>query len=399
MKETFELAKRHFVAGVDDLKAGRLEAAEAHFETALALIPGRVSVLVNLAATRTRLGRPADALPLVEQALAAAPDDADAWLQRALALGALRRHDEALAAYERVIALAPGVAQAWFGHGQTLQHLDRHRDALKSYDAALAIDPALAQAWTNRGNILKDLGRLDDAAAAFREAIAHGGDEALNTYYLAAVNRAAVPAMPPPEYVERLFDDYADAFESHLVGALHYRGHEELMRRVRDAAGARFGAALDLGCGTGLCGPLLKEIAGRVDGVDVSAAMLDKARALEVYDRLEHVELVEHLARTERRYDLVLAADVFIYVGALEAVFAGVRRVLEPAGVFAFTVEHAADGDDYTLRRSLRYAHSKPYLERLAAANGFGVLTLHASPIREDQRKAVEGIYAVLRTA
>jgi predicted TPR repeat methyltransferase len=156
-------------------------------------------------------------------------------------------------------------------------------------------------------------------------------------------------------------------------------------------------SALDLGCGTGLCGPLVKAIADRVDGVDLSAAMLDKARALGAYDRLEQAELVEHLERTERRHDLVLAADVFIYVGALESVFSGVQRVLQPGGIFCFSVEQAADEVDFELRTSLRYAHSQRYLRRLAAQAGFEMMRLHAQPIREDQRRSIAGLYVYMR--
>ena len=43
------------------------------------------------------------------------------------------------------------------------------------------------------------------------------------------------------------------------------------------------------------------------------------------------------------KYDLVLAADVFVYVNDLAAVLADVARVLAPRGMLAFTVEtHSA---------------------------------------------------------
>jgi len=235
------------------------------------------------------------------------------------------------------------------------------------------------------------------AAQAFRLALASGGDAALNGYYLAALTGQGVPGAPPRLYVERLFDDYAGTFDEHLVGALGYRAHRVLVEQLQHAGAARFRSALDLGCGTGLCGPLVKALADRVDGVDLSAPMLDKARALGVYDRLEQADLVQHLERTERRHDLVLAADVFIYVGALEAVFAGVQRVLEPGGLFCFSVERAGDEVDFELRTSLRYAHSRRYLCALAAQAGFDVARLQAQPIREDQRQPIAGLYACLR--
>jgi predicted TPR repeat methyltransferase len=361
MNDTFDRARQHFLDGVAHFEAGRLQEAQPCFEAELALVPGRTSTLLNLAITHARLGRAQEALPLLEQLLAAEPQQ----------------------------------ARAWFWHARALQRLGRPDDALASYERALAIDPDLVPAWTNRGGLLMELGRRDEAAGAFREAIAHGGDEALHAYYLAAMTGENAPRTPPREYVQQLFDDYAERFDAHLVGELGYRAHHVLVEPLR--ALGRFRCALDLGCGTGLCGPLVRTVAERVDGVDLSAPMLEKARALGVYERLEQADLAQHLEHTAQRHDLVLAADVFIYVGALEAVFAGVQRVLEPGGVFCFSLEEAGGELDVELRASLRYAHSRRYVQRLAAQSGLQVLRIESQPIRADQQASIAGLYAWLR--
>ena len=365
MSDTFAQARQHFLDGVAQFEAGRMEQAEALFEAALALVPGRVSTLVNLAAVRIRLGRHPTALPLLDEALAAEPDDADAWMHRGIALAELGRHKEALAAFERQSALQPSDAQA----------------------------------NTNRANVLKGLGRRDEAAAAYRKAISLGGDDVLNGYYLAALTGEDAPRAPPRAYVEHLFDGYAETFDAHLVGALGYRAHRLLLEPLQSQGAARFRHALDLGCGTGLCGPLIKAVAERVGGIDLSAAMLAKARALGLYEHLEQADLVAHLEHTDQRHDLVVAADVFIYVGALEAVFSGVLRVLEPGGTFCFSAEQAEGDVDFELRPSLRYAHSERYLRALAEQAGFEVERMVSQPIREDQRRPIPGLYAYLRKA
>jgi predicted TPR repeat methyltransferase len=299
-------------------------------------------------------------------------------------------------------ALAQGAdhAGAWYQRAMVLQRLEREREALDAYERALALEPRLHSAWTQRGNILKLLDRHAEAAASFRNAIAHGADPVLHGYYLAGLTGEEAPPAPPRQYVESLFDEYAATFDEHLVESLGYRAHRALIAQVQALGPRRFRSALDLGCGTGLCGPLAKAIADRVDGVDLSAAMLDKARALGIYDRLDHADVVQHLANTERRYDLVLAADVFIYVGALEAVFDGVARVLEPGGVFAFSVERADAGEpELALRPSLRYAHAASYLRRLAAQRGFEVVRLQEQRIRREKLQSIFGLYAVLRSA
>jgi predicted TPR repeat methyltransferase len=397
MNDSFEQARRHFVDGVAHLGADRLQQAERCFEAALALVPARVSTLVNLAATRIRLGRPEAALPLLDEAVAAAPGDADAWYQRARALAALQRPADALSALERLIALDPAHGCAWLRHGQALQALERHDEALGSYERALAIDPTLALASLNLGNLMRETGRMAEAAAAFRHALAHGADRTLVDYYLAATGEREAPAQAPRPYVERLFDDYAPTFDAHLAG-LGYRAHHALAQQLRGLGAARHARALDLGCGTGLCGPLLRPMVDRLEGVDLSAAMLERARALGVYDRLAQADLVEHLKSTApAQHDLVIAADVFIYLGALDKALAGVARVLVPGGVFAFSVESADDAVDFELRPSLRYAHSARYLRALASQAGLALERLHAAPVREEQQQPIAGLYACLR--
>ncbi len=431
MTAALSQARERFIAGNLDFEAGRMDDAAAHFEAALALAPGRPSLLVNLAAARIQLNQPDIALPLLDQALAADPQAADAAIHRATALAALDRAEEALSAldaalasqpthapgrflrarilsdlrrfapaleaFEVLLQITPMNAQAWFGHAQTLLYLGRQPEALDSYERALALAPGLAMAWTQRGNILMTIGQWDAARHSFEQALSQGGDVALNRWYLAGLDRDNPPQSPPRDYVRGLFDDYASDFDTHLVGTLHYRGHEVLIDQLKAAVPRRFAHALDLGCGTGLCGPLLRAVAQRVDGVDLSEAMLDQARARQVYEGLTRSDLLEHLqAQAAQQHDLILASDVFIYVGALDTVFEQVQRVLCPDGVFCFSVEQADAGGDLQLRQSLRYAHSESYLRDLAQRNGLRMLRLHAQALRQDQGQPVAGWYAVL---
>jgi predicted TPR repeat methyltransferase len=137
--------------------------------------------------------------------------------------------------------------------------------------------------------------------------------------------------------------------------------------------------------------------AAALEGFDLSAAMLERARTLGLYDELVHAELVEHLQATANRHDLVIAADVFIYFGALDDVFAAVARVLLPGGRFAFCVERTDEASGVALRPSLRYAHGAPYLRAQAARAGLDVERLDEAPVREDQQRPIAGLYACLR--
>ena len=93
----------------------------------------------------------------------------------------------------------------------------------------------------------------------------------------------------------------------------------------------------------------------------------------------------------------MVAADVFIYLGDLAGVFDGVRRVLLPGGLFAFSVEAAASGATWVLQPSLHYAHGESYLRALAAAHGLSVRACERGVLRLDQRRDVVGLYVVLQ--
>ena len=136
----------------------------------------------------------------------------------------------------------------------------------------------------------------------------------------------------------------------------------------------------------------------RLTGVDLSCRMLEKARELSVYDKLVNADIVEHLAATGDLYDLIVAADVFIYVGDLTPIFRAVCRVMAPGGVFCFSAE-IARSEGFELLPSLRYAHSEQYLRHLAEAYGFEVIDAVRERLRTDQRDAIEGLFVYLRRA
>ncbi len=442
----FERARQCFILGNTAFEAGRLDEAEGHFLESLQWLPGRPSTLSNLGATRMALGRHQDALEPLAQALETAPTDAQVWsqqgvalsslkrleeaqasharaleidaqrvadwVQRGLSLLGLKRNTEALACLDQALKLKPEDALLHYRKGQALILLQRPAEALAALQRAAKLDPALHQAWGDLGTLLSELGRHQDALDSWQQALRHGGDAELLRYQMAGeqtrlatgLSQLDTPTHPPRAYVEHLFDDYAESFDEHL-SKLDYQAPRVLASGLSGLLSTRpgelalagrsiFRHALDLGCGTGLCAVPLGPWTLRLTGVDVSAQMLERAQAIQRYDRLVHADLIEHLDTTPDRHDLVVAADVFIYVGALEAVFAGVRRVMEPGGVFCFSVECIGNDRDFALLPSLRYGHSIAYLQRLAQTHGFEATQLKAGRLRRDVRHAVTGLYA-----
>ncbi len=387
-------AREAFLAAVAHHEAGRLDAAEAGYQRALALCPGRPSVLLNLAQLQLTRGR-APQVPQTLAPLLAGPEpDGDALrllLQAAEASGSA---PEAITALQALCRRHPADAELQHRLGQWLGRAGRDAEALAAFDAALQRNPAHAGAWTQRGSLLREQGRLADAAHSFRQALAHGGDVELNGWFLAAVEGRVAAA--PPRYVQALFDGYADDFEQHLVGTLGYRVPRDLVAML-DADGAAappgaLGDALDLGCGTGLVARALGPRVRAIDGVDLAPRMVAAARATGLYRRVEEADAVAALrARAPASCDLVLAADVFIYVADLAPVFAGARRVLRPGGRLAFSVEVAQADEGVALGAQLRYRHGAGHVRALAAAHGFSVRAQSDTVLRQEQGRPIAG--------
>jgi predicted TPR repeat methyltransferase len=306
-------------------------------------------------------------------------------------------HARALVALERDARAHPRDARVRLAMGQALQHLGRPVEALDAYERALELNPQLGAAWTLRGHLLRQAGRLADASLCFNNAIGCGEDVENHLYFLGALGLGALPEAAPPGFVRALVDEFAEHFDSDLVGTLRYRGPEQVCGPLATLHPAPFASALDLGCGSGLAAPLLRPISGRLAGVDLSPRMIERAAATGLYDELHVAEAVAHLRRTAARHDLVVACDVFIYLGDLAPVFDGVARVLATGGVFAFTVE-AGDADTgFDLLPTLRYTHSEAYLRELAQARAMRVVRCERAPLREGQGEAIAGLTLHLR--
>ena len=199
----------------------------------------------------------------------------------------------------------------------------------------------------------------------------------------------------PRAYVARLFDDYAQRFDRHLVEDLAYRGPALIAAAIEAAApGRRFVRALDLGCGTGLAGAPLRGRIERLEGVDLSPAMLTKARERGLYDALEAADIVDHLRHFRAAFDLIVAADAFAYLGDLQPVFAAATAALAPGGLLAFTVETCA-GEGYRLGETMRFVHAPAYVEASAAAASLSPIVVVAASVRREKGADVPGLTAV----
>lgn len=259
-------------------------------------------------------------------------------------------------------------------------------------------DHPLAIAY-NRGLDLQKAGDMDGAAQAFREALEldpadHGG----LVFRLAAMGFGDLPAILSPAYVATLFDQAADTFDETLVEKLGYAVPMLVRERIEAHGLGPWQRLLDLGCGTGLMGASLSDMAPHLTGIDLSEAILKQAAERECYDDFYVGDAVSFLNEgplDAGRWDLITATDVLPYIGALEDFFVGVERMLAPGGAIVFSTETLVpdtfEGRDWTIGTGYRYAHHPDYIARHLAAIGCNICEQGLITVRTDNGEPVPG--------
>jgi predicted TPR repeat methyltransferase len=220
-------------------------------------------------------------------------------------------------------------------------------------------------------------------------------DDAVPRHRLAAWSGQDIPTRADDAYVTYLFDRYAHSFDRDLAG-LGYQVPELIAAQVLTTLGPPTGQwqVLDAGCGTGLCGPLVRPYASLLTGVDLSPAMVDKARERGCYDALVVGELTAVLNAMPDTQDLLVSADTLIYFGDLIGVLASITRALRPTGWVAFSLEQAPDSvtpEAYHLNVTGRYRHTAAYVRQALVGAGLRLEVMNTVTIRMDGGKPVRG--------
>jgi predicted TPR repeat methyltransferase len=394
---SLDLARNAFFEGISYFEADHFLEAHASFVRALNYAPARPSILLNLGVTLVRLNRFSEAIPMLDQALLIEIDSKDGWAALALALSEVALWTRCTKACERLFALSVEQSSLYLLHARSLANIGQADAAIISYRKALVLDANCAEAWYQLANLQRENGDEKNALTNYQQALACGADAELVNYMLAALNKSATVLQPPRAYVQSLFDQYAHDFEQHLVGELGYCGHKVLIEMLPSTCPNHFESVLDLGCGTGLCAASLRPKSTYLTGIDLAAAMIEKSRQTALYDDLVASDIHDYLCSTTMQFDLVVAADVFIYVGELDRLFGLLTQRMKLHGWLGFTVELPSDESALQLLPSLRYAHSAQYIQGLAQRHGFQVAGEKQAPIRVHNGLPMMGQYWYLQ--
>ena len=414
-------------------QAGDLDQAEPVYQAVLQRQPDRVEVVNWLGILKHQRGELEEAAALMRRLVQLQPEADGAWNNLGNVLVRLGRMDEAGEAFKRSLELVPS-PQAWSNVARVFR---KQGDMTRSEQAclqALTLDPDHGPATHNLAVALISDGRFDDGVAAalramqllppheqrrqlymqlllylgqkahaaviLRAWLAQEPDNPYVQHHLAACTGEGAPERASDAYVENLFDHFAPTFDAKL-SSLHYRAPQVVADAVAAALPAPAGllAVADIGCGTGLCGPLLRPWAGRLVGCDLSGAMLERARGRGAYDELHKAELTAFLREHPAEFDLVVSADTLNYFGELREVAQAVHGALRTGGTVVFTLEalSAGEGAPYQLQDNGRYAHDAGHARSVFEAAGLQVEPPVDAVLREEGEAPVLGWLVVAR--
>lgn len=381
-------------------QAGKLEKALPWAEKASQVDPRNPHFLNTLGLVQRNLKQPDQALITFQIALTHKPDFGQAMANMALVHLDKDQHEQALACFEKALPHLQNNPDMLTNYAHTLRDAGQTEKAAEVYHQVLALAPQNERFLLNVGAVEMALGREEKALEAYRAVLAQNPEEPTALHIVAGLT-GQTTAIAPDKYVEDLFDVYAADFDHHLAN-LGYQVPQMLGARIPAIMAPRAGQGtwqvLDLGCGTGACGLQVAEHKAHMTGVDLARNMLDKADEHGVYDELLHTGIHDYLEATDSTFDLIFAADVFVYVGDLTRTFELVADASNKGALFCFSTELAGPEEaDYVLRATGRYAQSDSFIQRLASENKFSILLSKDITVRKDQRGDIPGKLYILQ--
>jgi predicted TPR repeat methyltransferase len=258
------------------------------------------------------------------------------------------------------------------------------------------LEPDNADAWYDLGEVAQCVGKREEARIAYQKYFDVHPDDGEIEHLLIALRDDAPPPRASDRAIEHIYKAFAASYETRMRQDLKYAGPERISDALTAVAGeGPFPLVLDLGCGSGLAGEMIRPRAGELTGIDLSPDMIALAEARKIYDRLEVAEITSWLNEGAAPFDLIISCDCLIYFGDLgEIVTAAVRR-LKPGGYFALSMERG-NRAPFHLTDTGRYTHHPDHVRDAAAKAGLRVARLDEAFLRMEWGEEVMGLYAVL---
>lgn len=366
--------------------------------------PGATEPMLRLGHIRMMQNRSAEAIVLFDKVLAQAPGSVAALMNKGLALKAAGDFDAALDQFRQVTSLKPDLDTAWFAMGMSWLAKGDTAQAAPCLAQAFEINPRHPSAGDQLANVYRHMRRMDEAAEVYTKMLAAYPDNVRARFYLDAYrarDTAAQPRRIPAEFVKVSYSgkDVGRNFDASLRETLEYRAPAVLNVAVREAFGPRKRGLdiMEIGCGTGLCGSQLADIANTLIGTDLSADMLAVAEEKNAYDKLYVADLIDVLSDNRAAFDLIVAMDVLCYFGNLTDIFRKCHNTLRDEGIFAFSVEKPDTGRPWDLHPYGHFVHSLAHLRTAAYETGFEKIFVKELPLRRELNEERIGYVCLFR--
>jgi predicted TPR repeat methyltransferase len=380
--------------------AGRLTEAEVGYSRVLRRNPSDARALYGLGLLSYHSGFKDKGIQYLARSLECAPGNGRAWITLGSMYVESGRAAEAKHAYGRATQVAPELSDGWYNVGICLKREGDFEGAIAQLRKAVACPTPSPQAYDALAALFYEQGRLQDAAQTLANWAVRDPRNPKALHMAAAASAREAPTRASDDYVRTHFDAFADGFDANLKN-LNYRAPELVIGALKAAVAPShpLSAVLDAGCGTGLCGPLVRSLCRTLVGVDLSPKMLARAQSRGCYDELIAAELVAFMRSRPGAFDAIVSADTLVYFGPLEEPLSVAREALRGTGPLVFTVEALATGEaaDHKLELSGRYAHGERYLRRVLTTVGFEVELLSRVTLREERSEGVMGYLVAAR--
>ena len=356
------------------------------YTSALIANPSSASAFRNLGSAYQAVGNSQMAFASFQQAIQLDPSDALVYLKLAFFYEDFASKDwvdaaeHAMRCYAYYLEHVDGEDTAVLtrlGNLQVREH--RSEEAIESYSKALRVDETMASIWFNKAQAQVKAGEMVGARESLHRTLALDPTIVTATHMLKALSPPEAHKVEKGDdsYVRELFDSYSTTYDPHVKKLMYavprlirqemakiYRGRftidnsEEIVPANLPSQTPGCTTiiptitinstldVLDLGCGTGLAGAWLKDYARTLAGVDLSEQMVTIARKKMLYDELSVMSISTYLHQCERKFDLVVAADVLSYVGDLRTTFQQVGSAVRSGGHFAFSAEGVEGNKD-----------------------------------------------------
>lgn len=356
----------------------------------------------NFALLLLETNRSKEALSQFLMAASLMKSNNDLYYNLALCQKKCGQYNQAVQSYKKALELEPDDTDSLYNLAGCYHDLERFEEAIARYETILEKEPFHQSALNNIAYISQKTGSTDLAVFYYRRLLEVNPGHTSADHMLAALT-GKIRSTAPLSYVRDVFNSYSTHYEESLIDKLGYVLPEQLVKIIKFSSEKQFfNRLLDLGCGTGLIGEAFKDLITTIHGLDLSSSMIEIAHNKEIYDQLITGDIHAALGDFEKTsYDLLIAADVFTYVGEIKNILNISHKLGTPDCLFYFSVEDLTGGQtDMVLRESGRFAHSRRYIQQTADATGWYIFHDETIDLRRERGKWIRGaVYAMKKVA